>query len=304
MKIDRLLSIIIILLQRTKVTAPELARKFEVSRRTIYRDIEDICKAGIPLITCQGGSGGISIADGYQLDKSVLSVDELQSIITGLKSLNSVSDTPAIERLISKLSPNREGVVSVTDNIFIDLSSHYKASLSGKIGQMKSAISSNKLVRFEYYSNKGVSDRVIEPYLITFRWTAWYVFGYCTTGKGFRLFKLNRLWQCAVLDKPFSPREVPAKALSFDDYFEDQKRITILFDPSVAYRLVEEYGPDCYKPAEDGRLRFSIGYTNKDYMIAWVLGFGDKAKVIEPIALANEIKEKAVNMSQIYEHDI
>src|SRR5690349_2339808 len=109
MKIDRLLGIITILLQHNKVTAPELAKRFEVSRRTIHRDIDDICKAGIPIITYQGGDGGISIADGYKLDKSVLSVDELQSIIAGLKSLDSVSDNSRIERLISKLSPKNEG---------------------------------------------------------------------------------------------------------------------------------------------------------------------------------------------------
>jgi len=105
MKIDRLLGIVTILLQRDKVTAPEFVNMFEVSRRTIHRDIDDICKAGIPIITYQGGDGGISIADGYKLDKSVLSVEELQSIITGLKSLGSVSDTARIKKLISKLSP-------------------------------------------------------------------------------------------------------------------------------------------------------------------------------------------------------
>lgn len=103
MKIDRLLGIITILLQRDKVTAPELALKFEVSRRTIQRDVEDICKAGIPIITYQGGDGGISIAEGYKLDKTVISVDELNNIIAGLKSIDSVARTEDIGRLITKL---------------------------------------------------------------------------------------------------------------------------------------------------------------------------------------------------------
>ncbi|HCX63338.1 MAG TPA: DNA-binding transcriptional regulator, partial [Clostridiales bacterium] len=179
MKIDRLLGIITILLQCDKTTAPELAKRFEVSRRTIYRDIDDICKAGIPIITVQGGDGGISISDGYKLDKSVLTVDELQSIITGLKSLGSVSDTTRIERLINKLSPESEAVVSMKESILIDLSSHYKSSLSEKITMLKTAISENKLVSFDYYSEKGQTNRTIEPYFLTFKWTAWYVFGYC-----------------------------------------------------------------------------------------------------------------------------
>jgi predicted DNA-binding transcriptional regulator YafY len=198
MKIDRLLGIITLLLQRDKVTAPELAKKFEVSRRTIHIDIDDICKAGIPIITYQGGDGGISIADGYKLDKSVLTIDELHSIIAGLKSIGSVSDSARIEGLISKLSPKSEAVVSVKDSILIDLSSHYKSSLSEKISLIKSAIKEKKLVSFDYYSEKGLSDRTIEPYFIIFKWASWYVFGYCRKSSGFRLFKLNRLWRMEV----------------------------------------------------------------------------------------------------------
>ena len=304
MKIDRLLGIITILLQCNKITAPELAERFEVSHRTIHRDIDDICKAGIPIITYQGGDGGISIADGFKLDKSVLSVEELQSIIAGLKSLGSVSDTARMERLISKLAPRNQAVVSVRDNLLIDLTSHYKPSLSEKISLLKMAISENKLVSFDYYSEKGLSKRTIEPCFITFRWTSWYVFGYCRDSNAFRLFKLNRLWRHNMLEDKFEPRKIPAEELNFDDYFTDEKRVTVLFDKSLEYRLVEEYGPDCYITLEDGSLRFSVGFTNRDYMIAWILGFGDKAKVIEPADIAGEIMGNAKNIISNYEHDI
>lgn len=303
MKIDRLLGIITILLQRDKVTAPELAKRFEVSRRTIHRDIDDICKAGIPIITYQGGAGGISIAEGYKLDKNVLSVDELQNIITGLKSLGSVSDTARIERLISKLTPKSEAVISIKDSILIDLSSHYKSSLSEKISLFKSAITQNKLVSFDYYSEKGLSNRAIEPYLIVFQWTSWYLFGYCRSRNGFRLFKLNRVWNCRELDERFTPREIPVEELELNDYFTDENRITVLFDKSVKYRLIEEYGPDCYEVMENGKLRFSVGYTNRDYIIGWVLGFGDKAEVVEPVDLVEQIKENIKSIIRNYEHD-
>lgn len=304
MKIDRLLSIITILLQQNKVTAPELAKKLEVSRRTIHRDIDDICKAGIPIITYQGSDGGISIADGFKIDKSVLSVEELQSIITGLKSLGSVSDTPRIERLITKLSPKSEAVISMKDNILIDLSSHYKSSLTEKISLIKEAISEKKLMNFDYYSEKGFSNRTIEPYFIIFKWTAWYVLGYCKIRHDFRLFKLNRLWKHKVLEELFEPKEVPSKALDVDDYFTDENRITIHFDHSVEYLLIEAYGPDCYSKTEDGKLECSVAYTSKDYIINWILGFGDKARVIEPIELVDEIKNIVKNILLTYEHDI
>lgn len=304
MKIDRLLGIVTILLQCDKITAPELAARFEVSRRTIYRDIDDICKTGIPIISVQGGDGGISISEGYKLDKSVLTVDELQNIITGLKSLGSVSDAARIEMLINKLSPKNEAVVSLKDNILIDLSSHYKSSLSEKINMLKTAISENKLVNFDYYSEKGQMNRTIEPYFLTFKWTAWYVFGYCTDKKDYRLFKLNRLWRHMILDDVFIPREIPVEELDFDDYFADDKKITVIFDKSSEYRLVEEYGPECYEVMEDGRLKFSVGYTNKHYILSWVLGFGDKARIVEPTDMAKELTQLAKNIITKYGHDI
>ena len=104
MKIDRLIGIITILLQRDKITAPELAERFEVSRRTINRDIEDICKAGIPVITTQGNGGGISIIDNYKIDKSLLTSEELQAIFTGLKSIDSVSKTSYMKKLFEKFA--------------------------------------------------------------------------------------------------------------------------------------------------------------------------------------------------------
>jgi len=304
MKIDRLLGIVTTLLQCDKITAPELAGRFEVSRRTIYRDIDDICKAGIPIISVQGGDGGISISEGYKLDKNVLTVDELQNIITGLKSLGSVSDAARIEMLINKLSPKNEAVVSLKDNILIDLSSHYKSSLSEKITMLKRAISENKLVNFDYYSEKGQTNRTIEPYFLTFKWTAWYVFGYCTDKRDYRLFKLNRLWRHMILDDVFIPREIPVEELDFDDYFVDGNKITVIFDKASEYRLIEEYGPECYEVMGDGRLKFSVGYTNKDYILSWILGFGDKAKIVEPEDMAKELTQLAKNIITKYGHDI
>jgi predicted DNA-binding transcriptional regulator YafY len=144
MKIDRLLGIITTLLQKGKVTAPYLAEKFEVSRRTILRDLDDICMAGIPIVTTQGGDGGISIAEGYKLDKSILTTGELQSILTGLRSIEGIEKPATIERLVQKLAPNDGksydgkpydgAIVSLRDSIVIDLASHYKNDLSEKIG--------------------------------------------------------------------------------------------------------------------------------------------------------------------------
>lgn len=304
MKIDRLLGIITVLLQNNKATAPELAEKFEVSRRTILRDIDDICKAGIPVVTSQGGGGGISIAEGYSLDKSVLTSDELQSILAGLKSLGSVSDTPRIERLISKLSPKNEAVISLKDSIIIDLSSHYKSSLSEKIRLIKEGIQEKRILSFDYYSERSKSARNAEPCILAFKWTAWYMLGYCRNSNDFRLFKLNRLWNLKVLHENFDDREIPEEKLDFGGFLTDTNTLKAVFHRSVEYILVEEYGPDSYKTLEDGRLELTVGYTNREFMIRWLLGFGDKVIVTHPNDLAEEIKQRAKNILAGYEHDI
>lgn len=304
MKIDRLLAIVTILLQQERVTAPILAQRLEVSRRTIHRDVEDICKAGIPIVTIQGANGGISIAEGFKLDKNVFTADELQDIITGLNSLRSVSDNAKIQSLISKLNPGKNTDQSMDAKIHIDLASHYKTSITDKINLIKTAILENRLISFDYYSEKGSFNRKIEPYSISFKWANWYVLGYCVNRNDFRLFKLNRIWNHKILDEGFVPRDIPDRKLDFDHFFVDENRITVLFDPSVKYRIVEEYGPNCFETEEDGRLRFSTGYTNREFIITWVMSFADRACVLEPADVAHEVKKRAMNIVRLYEQDI
>ena len=209
MRLNRLIGIITTLQQKGKVTAPYLAEKFEVSRRTIARDIEDICRAGIPIVTTQGSGGGISIMDGFTIDTTVLTEDELQAIFAGISSLDSVSKRPSNASLRDKLG----GQLETMDHIVIDLASFYKGSLSEKIELLKSAISEHRQVSFRYYYNRGEEIKCIEPALIVFKWTSWYVFGYCPDRTDFRMYKLNRLWELEMLDTTFQPREIPREKL-------------------------------------------------------------------------------------------
>jgi len=299
MKIDRLIGIITVLQQNKKVTAPYLAKKFEVSRRTINRDIEDICRAGIPIVTTQGKGGGISIMDGFNLDTTVFTTEELQAIFTGLKSIDSISRTSHAERLASKFT-GKDSVIPVSDNILIDLSSYYKDSLAEKIEMLKKAISQKRLVSFRYYYSKGEADKLIEPYLIMFKWSSWYIFGFCTERQDFRMFKLNRLWNLHITETEFVPREIPEQITGFDGRFPDDYMITAIFDSSEKYRLIEEYGLGCYTETEDGRLLFRRGFTNIDVMISWLLSFGDRVEVIEPMEIRERVYKTIQNMLDKY----
>lgn len=299
MKIDRLIGIITILLQNQKTTAPYLAKRFEVSRRTILRDLDALCQAGIPIVTTQGGDGGISIMEGYKLDKSVLTTEELQNIIAGLKSIDSVSKASNIENLLMKLAPGDTAMVSLADSIVIDLSSHYRDSLSEKIGLIKKAIADRTLITFDYYYSKGQARRKIEPYFIAFKWTAWYVFGWCIERGDFRMFKLNRLWDLQLTDERYASRAVPPHEADLDRAHPDQYRVKILFDKSVRFRLIEHYGLTCYSETDHGLL-LELDYTNRPYILNWILSFGDKAEVLAPQDVRDELAGLARNLAALY----
>ncbi len=301
MKLDRLLGILTILLQKDRVTAPELAEKFEVSRRTIGRDIDAMCRAGIPVVAHQGSGGGISIAEGFKLDKSVLTADELSGIIAALKGIGSVSEQPNIERVLDKLRANTDAVVSMREPVIIDLASHHRGQLTDKIELIKRAVLYGQTIEFDYFYEKGESHRQIEPYFVIFQWTAWYVFGFCLEQSDFRLFKLQRLWNLRLCDERFVPREIPPEKRDFKAWFEDDKenKLVALFDPSEKYQLIETYGLHCYEETTEG-LRFEIKFTKRDYILVWLLGFGGKVKVLEPEHIVENLKTAAENILSRY----
>jgi len=299
MKLDRLIGILTVLLQKDKVTASELADRFNVSHRTILRDIDTLCLAGIPVVTSRGGSGGIFIMEGYKIDKNVLNAEEMQTLAAGLKGIESVSKQSVFGSLMDKLAPSNS-MISLKDSIIIDLSSHYKDSISEKIQLFKEAISNQRTVEFDYYYSKGETQREIEPYFVEFRWNSWYIFGKCRLREDFRRFKLNRLWNCKITEKSFEMCIVPIEKSNAEDAFSEEHHIKILFDKSVRFRLIESYGLNCYEEREDGLL-LSLDYTNKDYMLNWVLGFGDRAKVLEPKEIQEEIISIVKNIVSLYD---
>ena len=300
MKIDRLIGIITVLLQNDRISAPYLADKFEVSRRTISRDIDTLCQAGIPVITHQGTGGGISIANGFKLDKSILTVGELSGIVAALKGLGSVSEQAQVERVLDKLGANTDAIISLPGPVVIDLASHYKGTLTTKIEQIKKAILNTQTIAFDYFYEKGESRRTIEPYIVVFQWTSWYVFGFCVERKDWRMFKLNRLWNLTVCEEFFTTQTIPADKKDFNNHFTDNFILKAIFDKSVKYLLIDAYGPDSFYEQGD-KLYFEIGYTYKNYITSWLLSFGDKVKILEPLDIINDIKAITKKITSYYE---
>lgn len=267
MKIDRLIGILSILLQKDNITAPELAERFEVSRRTINRDIEALCKAGIPIVTRQGTHGGISILDNYKVDRTIFTTEEMQDILAGLRSLDSVHGTNRYVQLMEKLSVGSSDFMAGNQSILIDLSSWYKDSLAPKIERIREAIDHCRELEFIYFSPKAESRRRIEPYYLIFHWSSWYVWGWCCGRKDFRLFKLNRMEEVRLLDQRFEKRQVPLPDLSAEKIFLGNVRVKALFSPECKWRLVEEFGRDSFAEQEDGTLLFTADDTDKENLL-------------------------------------
>lgn len=300
MKIDRLIGILSVLLQQDRVTAPYLAEKFEVSRRTISRDIEDICKAGIPIVTAQGRDGGISIMDGYRMEKTLLTSSDMQAILAGLRSLDSVSKTNRYRQLMDKLSMGNDAVLAMDGHIMINLASWYKSSLAPKIEAIQAAIGQNRIIGFYYCAPNGEGRRRIEPYLLVFQWASWYVWGYCLDRRAYRLFKLNRMQELELTGETFEPRKHPDYRCEPERIYPASIEVTALVEPDMKWRLVEDYGVESFTEREDGKLLFRFGFVDRESLFGWILSFGDRAELLEPADLRRGLGDLAKRISDKY----
>lgn len=299
MKIARLIGILSVLLQKEKVTTPELAELFEVSRRTIHRDIEALCIAGIPIRTAQGINGGIQIMDNYRIDRTILSRSDMQAILAGLRSLDSVSGTNRYVQLIEKLSAGTASVLPGDSHILINLAAWDKSAVAKRVEMIHGAIEGQCYLRFHYSSPTGESDRKIEPYYLVFEWGNWYVWGWCTERNDFRMFKLNRMTDISTGEK-FSVRSVPYPNFTNERVFPHHYTIKAVVQPEYRFRILEEYGPDSFAEQPDGTLLFSFGFTNISSIKSWVLSFGDGIELLGPPEIRRALKKIGEELIEKY----
>ena len=203
---------------------------------------------------------------------------------------------------MEKLSAGTGALVPGGAHMLIDLSSWYKTSLPPKIERIQSAIEQHRAIHFTYFSPKGESVRTVEPCYLVFHWSAWYVWGWCRSREDFRLFKLNRMTDLTT-GESFPPRAAPLPELEPERLFPAKYKVTVLFEPACRWRLVEEYGADRLTTEPDGRLRFTGGFPDADSVLSWVLTFGDKAELVEPEELREQLGQLAETLAHRYRRD-
>lgn len=299
MKLERLIGILSILLQQDKITAPELAEKFEVSVRTILRDIDDISKAGIPITTSQGQGGGISIMDGYKIDRTLLSSSEMQAIFSGLKSLDSVSGTNRYRQLMDKLSVSN--TINADNHIIIDLATWDKNAVSTKIELIKSAMEQKRIITFRYYSPERTEQRDIEPYRLIFQWSSWYVWGFCVKRQDYRLFKLTRITELTKTEEAFVQRDIPEYECDKLRHTKGEISAIVRFDKSAKWRIVDEFGTENFTEDENGNVILTFTWSDKLSFYSYILGFRENAEIISPAEYREELLGLLKNITDKYQ---
>ena len=297
MKDNRLFRILYYILEKGKVTASELADKFEVSVRTIYRDIDSISSAGIPIYALQGKGGGIEIAEDFVLSKSLLSENEKQQIMSALKGL----DNTAIQHeneLLTKLSALFK--MKSTNWIEVDFNNWQNNKLYEKtFDGIKSAILSKNIISFTYFSsNEKETSRSVKPVRLLFKSQDWYLYAFCLLRNDFRYFKLSRINNLEIHTEKFDD--------SFEDVIlkkemphENTVHIKVKFDRRVAFRVYDELNGEITED-DEGNLYSEIEIPNDYNLYNYIFSFGDGAEVLEPKEIRMQIREIINKMAEKY----
>lgn len=296
MKESRLFKIIYFILEKGRVTAPELAEKFEVSVRTIYRDVDVISSAGIPIYVTTGRSGGIQILDNYVLDKAFFSDKEKHDILSALQSLSVIDNTYERE-LLTKVSALFN--TQPENWVEVDFSRWgSKTQDNAKFEQLKNATINHKVATIVYVSSYfKKSKRNIHPLKLYYKSKEWYVKAYCTEKNDFRLFKINRIIHCEILDEDFIPVEFPE---SQDTEQNGYNKIILRFPKEMAYRVYDEFTEDEITEQENGDFIAAAYLPEDTWLIGYLLSYGVYVEVIEPAYLRKVLSDEAKKIYDKY----
>lgn len=294
MKISRLFEMIFLLMNHKCMSAQQLAEYFEVSTRTIYRDVDILSMAGIPIYAQKGRNGGISLMEHYVLNKSLVSKEEQQQILTSLKSLSFTSDND-IDQTLKKLT----SFFNVDEESWLDIDYQSWANKDEKIelSIFKQAILSFKHLSFDYYDRYGkMKLRIVEPYKVLYKGSDWYVFSYCTIADDFRYFKISRMQNVKLLSTSFKKRTLPENN---DHIYESEKtEIIIKVDKKWAYRVLDEMRNTIIEENENDFLVKIV--MDNAWLYSYIFSYLDMIEVVEPLEVKEKVKEIANNIINKY----
>lgn len=299
MKNDRLFQLVYILLEKQRVTAPELARQLEVSVRTIYRDIETLSIAGVPIYAAAGKGGGISLLPGFTFDKSLLTDKEQDQILFALQSVQAAD--PAVDSLLFKLGKVFQK--TNTDWIKVDFSRWGCGETdTTKFEQLKKSILEKHIIHISYCGTNGrLTDRNIKPVRLVFKDKNWYLQGFCLKANDFRIFKISRIIELSLLRERFDDTFTEIPDLEGETSSDDLISLVLKFAPEITYRVYDEFDISHIQKQADGSIVVMVDLPYDGWIFSCLLSFGTMVEVLEPAYFKEEL---ARYMKKIYEHYI
>lgn len=302
MKIDRMMAIITYLLNHEVVAASALAEKFEVSKRTIQRDIDSLNQAGLPIVSLYGANGGYKIIDGFQLTKQMVTNKDYQNIIASLKGLNSAYKQ--ID-LYSTLEKSLNNISYSEQKIFIDYSVAQEGiAINEKLKYFEKAIYAQKSQHIRYINaDNAISERTIEPLALMLQWYSWYLFAFCTIRNDYRFFKLARILDYREDDLPFSAEHKDVEMLIEQAKKCDsrtQYSVKLYCNNEIRHQILEYLSTNITKELENGDFIIEIKGPFDRLWFSMLLGFGNKVLVLEPEELKVQLREHANNIVSLY----
>lgn len=308
MKIDRLVSIIMILLDQKRISAQELADMFEVSPRTIYRDIDAINMAGIPIRSTSGVGGGFEVMPEYKVDKKVFSANDLSALLMGLSSLSNMIRGDELIHALAKVksfipADKAKDIELKVNQIWIDLSPWTgNRNTQPYLEMIKEGLQENKLLSFEYVAHHGNrTKRIVEPYQLVLKGSHWYLQAYCRKRNDFRLFRLSRMSNLQMQEEIFTPRDYQKPQLDFDDILTSmQTKIKLRIHKSVMDRVLDFCSYEDFSPDDGGYYIVDFPFVENEYHYDILLGFGDKCECLEPVQIREKMKRRIQDMAALY----
>ena len=308
MKVDRLVSIIMTLLDKKRIGAQELADMFEVSPRTIYRDIDAINLAGIPIRSISGVGGGFEIMPEYKIDKKVFSTADLSAILMGLSSLSNMVRGDELVNALAKVksfipAEKAKDIEIKTNQICIDLSPWIgNQNIQPYLETIKAALQNCRLLSFEYIAHHGNKTvRIVEPYQLVLKSSHWYFYGYCYHRNDYRLFRLSRMSDLQIQQETFIPRNYQKPILDFVEILaarQSDVKFGIrggMLGGGGAWGTYDHLTPD-----GDEHYLVNFPFVENEYYFDILLGFGDKCECIEPLYIREEMKRRICHIAAIY----
>ncbi|MFJ7744526.1 helix-turn-helix transcriptional regulator [Peribacillus sp. NPDC097295] len=302
MKLERLISMIYKLLNNEVLSASMLAEEFQVSTRTIYRDIDVICAAGFPVLSFQGNKGGFGMMDGYKMDKSLLGSYDVDSLITVLRSLSTVFEDERVQGTIERLQT--VGTKPQMPSLAMDFETLRTDPVA--LRHLRTGIMERKVVRFDYINaNNECTTREMEPLQLHFKYGNWYIYGYCRRRRDYREFRLSRMMNSFLTEETFQPHdELLIEARTVESGWQGQvSDVVFRIGPKALAEAMDHFHQAEKQLHDDGSMIMRIPVyqpLEARWLWSFLLSLGSGVEVLEPLELRGILKEQLQNALKIY----